>query len=103
MTESIPDLALEERLQLGLADDVDRTESSMMLPLFAALRCLDVLLAIAVAHAHAVADVDPFHGLHTVLTGLRRCWLEKEIAAERATSVALGVPEGMKVGLVIEL
>jgi hypothetical protein len=103
MTESIPDLALEARLQLGSADDVDRAESPMMLPLFAALRCLDELLAITVAHAHAIADVDPFHGLHIVLAGLRRCWLEKNIAEERAAPAASGVPEGMKVGLVIEL
>jgi hypothetical protein len=94
MTESIPDLALEARLQLGSADDVDRAESPMMLPLFAALRCLDELLAITVAHAHAIADVDPFHGLHIVLAGLRRCWLEKILQQNERLPRLRGCPRG---------
>jgi hypothetical protein len=39
MTKAVPDLALEEGLRLGRADDADRSGSSAGLPPFAALRC----------------------------------------------------------------
>jgi hypothetical protein len=39
MTKAVPDLALEEGLRLGPADDIDRSGSSAGLPPFAALRC----------------------------------------------------------------